>query len=134
MEFSPAITPFAFAILAFMSFVQSLFQVNRLPKYTNSVTFSITSSCTFISLSIVFLPNTIVFVLSTFIFNPARCADVFSAQTNSQVLSEYANQLTFTFGIFVESNLQASNCLNNPNNCSSFLALRLLQITYHLAY
>src|SRR5688572_2483272 len=40
MEFSPAITPFAFAILAFMSFVQSLFHVNKLPKYTNSVTWT----------------------------------------------------------------------------------------------
>src|SRR6218665_2938956 len=67
MVFSPAITPFAFAVLLFISFVQSLFHVSRLPKYTNSFTFSITSSCTLISISVV-SSNTIAFVLSTFVY------------------------------------------------------------------
>src|SRR6218665_2956721 len=50
MAFCPAINHFSVAILLFISLVQSLFHVSRLHKYKNFFTFSITSSCTFISI------------------------------------------------------------------------------------
>src|SRR6218665_1577394 len=50
--------PFAFAILLFNSFVQPLSHGNRLPRQTNSFTFSTFWSPTFISFAISSLPNT----------------------------------------------------------------------------
>src|SRR6218665_668823 len=71
MVFSPAITPFA--ILLFIFFVQSLFHVSRLPKYTNSLTFSITSSCALIATYVVSSPNSLpllLFCLHLFLNQP----------------------------------------------------------------
>ncbi len=68
---NPAITPAALAILLLISLLQSLSQVSKLPRYTNSVTFSILLPLISISSSMSSCPNTIVIVFSMLICNAA---------------------------------------------------------------
>ncbi len=68
---NPAITPVALAILLLISLLQSLSQVSRLPRYMNSMTFSILLPLISSSSSMSSCPNTIVIVFSMLICNPA---------------------------------------------------------------
>jgi len=68
---NPAITPVARVILLLISLWQLLCQVGRLPRYTNSVTFSIHVFPINSSSSIASCPNTIVMVFLMLILSPA---------------------------------------------------------------
>src|SRR6218665_4168219 len=70
MVFSPATTPFAFAVLLFISFVQSLFHVSRLPKYKLLYIFNHLILHFNFHICCLFSKNHC-FVLSTFIFRQA---------------------------------------------------------------
>ncbi len=67
---NPTITPVALAILLLISLMQSLSQVSKLPRYTNSVTFSILLPLISIFSSMFSCPNTIVIAFSMLICNP----------------------------------------------------------------
>jgi len=70
-----ALTPVALAILPLISLLQSPSIVNKLPRYTNSMTFSTLLLSATRCYPISFLPLTMVFVLLMLIFNHAALSD-----------------------------------------------------------